>query len=932
MAVATLARILAQLHGCTQPEPNQWQSRCPAHEETEASFGMAIDPDGRIKLNCFVGCSKDAICAALGITLRDLAPDDSPAGSPRPAPPPSTKISSDELERRCAEWAANLAAHPLAKAKLALLLDLPEEVFDQLPGLGARMDHRDGPCWTFPERDARNRIVGVGLRFRDGKKRVEDDTSRGLTIPAGWQDKPGALYIVEGPSDVLAMTAAGLACIGRPSVAGGVKLLAEFVNAHVPKDRAIYWIGENDQNLKTKKWPGRDESGKACARFAAEVPNPVSFGMVPNADYKDMRSWLTGLVNECVPWGLCGDRVRTFFKPTLVGVVRPEPKKGKGKEVPPPVVDEDDKRDVVHVKVGCDETKVNDQVIASLAKDDTMFVRSGSLVFVAHEDAYTDEDTEIEFTAGPMISTVTVDTLRERITRQVRFTGDGKNDEKKTKTIPDSVPRAVRDRKQWRGIHNLKAVVGFPFIRKDGTLVSEDGYDKLSKVYLHQLGGKPVLPEVIDRDAALKAWEGINDILRDFPFAKEYHRSAWLAGLLTPLARFAFKGPTPLMLIDANTPATGKTKLAHIASLILTRQKLPAMPYSQDEEETRKKMTTVAMKGSAQILLDNINVPFGGATMDILLTSTEWEDRILGGNTFATLSWLTTIWATGNNVQILFDGIRRINHIRLDSKFARPEERTGFKYEDIEDFVHQKQPILLGHALTILMAYFKAGYPKQNLIPWGSYESWSKVVRAAVVWIGLDDPAKGKNKLKMSSDPVAAAMTTLLANWRLFDPSNGGITASKILNTVFPPRGGETPADLVEVAEAIDLLCTQRKGHHLGVRFRQKRNTPFGDWKLVEMSASGGVCRWGVKTVPPECRAKVVEDADNDPESGDGGDGGSSPASPGENGKHPKKAKNQETGGNQVFSDGDRSIPLSPPSQLGKRHNDVLNNDDGLPW
>ena len=44
----------------------------------------------------------------------------------------------------------------------------------------------------------------------------------------------------------------------------------------------------------------------------------------------------------------------------------------------------------------------------------------------------------------------------------------------------------------------------------------------------------------------------------DFPFAADMHRAAWLAALLTPLARPAFDGPAPLFLVDANVRAAGK--------------------------------------------------------------------------------------------------------------------------------------------------------------------------------------------------------------------------------------------------------------------------------------------------------------------------------------------------------------------------------------
>jgi hypothetical protein len=44
----------------------------------------------------------------------------------------------------------------------------------------------------------------------------------------------------------------------------------------------------------------------------------------------------------------------------------------------------------------------------------------------------------------------------------------------------------------------------------------------------------------------------------DSPFKTEALRAAWLAGVLTPIARFAFRVPAPLFLMDANVRGAGK--------------------------------------------------------------------------------------------------------------------------------------------------------------------------------------------------------------------------------------------------------------------------------------------------------------------------------------------------------------------------------------
>jgi len=53
-------------------QPNgQWLAHCPSHDDQNPSLSLT-EGEGRILVKCFAGCSVDAICAALGITTKDL--------------------------------------------------------------------------------------------------------------------------------------------------------------------------------------------------------------------------------------------------------------------------------------------------------------------------------------------------------------------------------------------------------------------------------------------------------------------------------------------------------------------------------------------------------------------------------------------------------------------------------------------------------------------------------------------------------------------------------------------------------------------------------------------------------------------------------------------------------------------------------------------
>ena len=69
----------------------------------------------------------------------------------------------------------------------------------------------------------------------------------------------------------------------------------------------------------------------------------------------------------------------------------------------------------------------------------------------------------------------------------------------------------------------------------------------------------------------------------EFPFAKPDHRSVWLAYLLAPLARFAFDGPAPLFLFDANIRGSGNSLLCDVVALIVSGREMSRLLSSLDE-------------------------------------------------------------------------------------------------------------------------------------------------------------------------------------------------------------------------------------------------------------------------------------------------------------------------------------------------------------
>ncbi|WP_149111540.1 phage/plasmid primase, P4 family [Limnoglobus roseus] len=223
---------------------------------------------------------------------------------PNQARQAASASAAEDWATRIAECAKRFC--PDRRTELAGLLRLPVEVLDWLPGLGYLSEVKfvgaatiDDGCWTFPERDAQGRPVGVIRRYRDGRKQAMKGGRRGLCLPIYWRAQKGPVYLVEGPSDALAMTAAELAAVGRPSNCGGADELVKLLR-DMPKEREIYVIGENDQKADGT-WPGRKGAESLAGRLARGLGRQIKIAFPP-AGAKDVRAWLTQSDRVWTPW------------------------------------------------------------------------------------------------------------------------------------------------------------------------------------------------------------------------------------------------------------------------------------------------------------------------------------------------------------------------------------------------------------------------------------------------------------------------------------------------------------------------------------------------------------------------------------------------------------------------------------------------------
>lgn len=425
-----------------------------------------------------------------------------------------------------------------------------------------------------------------------------------------------------------------------------------------------------------------------------------------------------------------------------------------------------------------DEERVINQVIPELAKVTTIFQRGGALVHVVHE---ADTCSGIMRQANaPTIAHLPEIGLRIKLSAICKFQ-ENTEDGPKAVRVPHWVTKAVHQLGEWRGVRRLESVVTYPVIRADGSIVHKQGYDPQTGLFLDISDSEIEVPERPTQEDARKAVEKLRDLVCDFPFESPEHFSSWLSLLLTILSRFAFSGPSPLFVVDANTRGSGKTLLAELASIIITGQDFARMTNPRDDEEIRKRITAIALRGDPLVLIDNVAGDLGSPSLDSALTSTSWSDRVLGQSDMTTLPLYTTWVATGNNISLAADTSRRVCHIRLQSPEERPEERTAFRYPNVIQYARENRFELLSAALTILKGFYCAGRPTTSVKPWGSFEGWSQIVRQAVIWAGEPDPGNAREALVQNADSEVGVIHDLIRGWEIADPETEGLTISRLL-------------------------------------------------------------------------------------------------------------------------------------------------------
>ena len=365
-----------------------------------------------------------------------------------------------------------------------------------------------------------------------------------------------------------------------------------------------------------------------------------------------------------------------------------------------------------------------------------LFVRAGRLVRVERDEHN-----------RPVIQTLNKAAIRgelDRAAHWVLYKPDKKEGVVETYVTPgEAIAEDLMERppSEW-GLPPLVGIATSPILHLDGSIHDTVGYDPVTRMYLlpepgFVLAPVPASPTPADVEAA-KAL--LLEMFWDFPFVDEASRWNAVGAFLTGVFRPIIDGPCPCWLLTKPQAGSGASLMQCVIYTAITGSDPPASVTPKTKEEWEKRALSILMSGAPVHIWDNLEGAFRSDVLASLLTAREWRGRRLGQTEEVSVPARTVWFANGNNVQIGGDLARRIYLSRIDAEVALPWMREDFRHPDILEWTKGHRGELIAAALTLGLAWVRAGRPEPEKVPpLGGFEDWRRVVGGVLEFAGATE-------------------------------------------------------------------------------------------------------------------------------------------------------------------------------------------------
>jgi putative DNA primase/helicase len=328
---------------------------------------------------------------------------------------------------------------------------------------------------------------------------------------------------------------------------------------------------------------------------------------------------------------------------------------------------------------------------------------------------------------------------------------------------PTQIAQTLLSRQgKWR-FPVVAGIITTPTLRPDGSLLTAPGYDAATRLYHVADPSLRLHPDVAapSRDLAKRALKELETLLREFSFVSDVAKAVALSGIITPIVRGAMS-VAPLHAVNAHAAGSGKSFLVDLISLISTGRICPVASAAPDEAETEKRIAGLLLAGYPIVSIDNCNGELGGDLLCQAIERPLIRIRRLGGSDIFEIESSVTMFATGNNLRVRGDMVRRSLVAEIDPQMERPELRK-FDHDPVAAILADRGRYVSA-CLIIVRAYILAGSPGK-FDPIASFGGWSDLVRSALVWLGCSDPALSMEAAR-EDDPELSELREMISVWR----------------------------------------------------------------------------------------------------------------------------------------------------------------------
>jgi putative DNA primase/helicase len=369
------------------------------------------------------------------------------------------------------------------------------------------------------------------------------------------------------------------------------------------------------------------------------------------------------------------------------------------------------------------------------------------------------EATHERRTKVPQLAPITQPYMVDLLCRSAKWMRyDGRRKEDVPIDPPEDIARVILHRAGEWNFNPVIGVITTPTLRRDGSLLTQPGYDLATRMVLVEPPLMPAISAHPTSDEAIAALNLLDGLLEEFPIVDEASRSVALSCLLTPVVRGAFP-VAPMHASCAPAAGTGKSFLFDVSAAIAIGQPCPVMAAGRTEEETEKRLGAALIAGQPIINIDNVNGELGGDALCQIVERPLVEIRVLGKSERVRVESRCTVFANGNNLRLLGDMTRRVVRCMLDARRERPELRQ-FRRDPVGEVLTDRGRYIAA-VLTVVRAYVVAGRPQvAPRLP--SFQGWSDMVRSPLIWLGRADPIETMESARRD-DPSLQAMEAVFA-------------------------------------------------------------------------------------------------------------------------------------------------------------------------